>query len=331
MNSPYAPILEKTLIAIIALIFFSPLFLTVVTYNVEQTPSWAQWLNHDWLRNRTLRGVRIDPPVVSFSWPALRHAQYQHSVASRFNVNFTGREFLIRLTNELNYRLFRISSIHIDPLALGKDDWLFEKGFLREYSFGRPSKAELEPMVRSLASLQEECRNRGIAFAILITPSKASTYSEKIPAAWKRRCDPRVRAYPIFRQLLDEHRIDYVDGVDLTARAKANAPVPVFPRGGIHWSDYGCFISSNQLVALLRKQGLNIRPLEVKSLRISEDPQGSDADIYSLMNLFLPWHYTVGTVAIKPIPATDKALRPNLVFVGDSFMWQTNQRFRAMR
>src|ERR1700682_4714496 len=172
MNSPYARVLEKTLISIIALIFLSPLFLAFVTYNVEQTPSWARWFDHDWLRNRTLRGVRVDPPVVSFSWPALRHAQYQHSVASRFDVNFAGRELLIRLTNELHYRLFRTSTIRIDPLALGKDDWLFEKKYLREYSFQRCSKAELEPMVEILGRFQEECRKRKIPFAVLITPSK---------------------------------------------------------------------------------------------------------------------------------------------------------------
>jgi hypothetical protein len=71
--------------------------------------------------------------------------------------------------------------------------------------------------------------------------------------------------------------------------------------------------------------------METKSLRISEDPQGTDADIYSLMNLFFPWHYTVGNLAIKPMPVIDEAPRPNLVFVGDSFMWQVAKQISTSR
>jgi hypothetical protein len=45
------------------------------------------------------------------------------------------------------------------------------------------------------------------------------------------------------------------------------------------------------------------------------------------MNLLIPWHYKVGQLRIKPMP--EKAPRPNLVIMGDSFMWQLASQISA--
>jgi alginate O-acetyltransferase complex protein AlgJ len=323
--------LETLLLSAIALMLICPLALTLLTKCVPSSRSWTPWLDHPWLGNKTLDGVNAPPGPIPLSWSAIKSGEYQARLANGFNLDFAGREFVIRTTNELNYRLFRVSSSKTISVVFGKDDWLFDERVLREYSFYRSSEKELEPTVIKLAQLQESCRQRGIAFAVLISPSKASIYPEKIPEVWKIRYDPRPRAYAYYKQLLEAHGVRYIDGPDLTRRAKASSPVPVFPQGGIHWSEYACLISTNELLKCLQQENRAFQSIDFENLQISQKPGGTDADIYSLTNLAFPWSYPVAKVIVRPIVQPVEGNRPNLVFVGGSFIWQVMSQISHSR
>lgn len=315
--------LDKLLAALIAVVFFTPLCLTVFFC------CWTTPLPHtEWLRNETLVGMKASEAHVPLSWSTVRSGSYQSAAAARFNENFAGRELLIRSTCETWYRLFKRSPLSSIAISLGRDDFVFQDYYLQEYCLTRTSAEQLEPLVRDMRRLQDACEHFGVAFLLLITPSKAAIMPEYIPPAWLRRYDLRPRAYHQLVPLLTKHGIHFVDGHALTAQAKAHAPAPIFPKGGIHWGEYGAWVTTNALVAALEAQGKSLKSIQHFLPYVTDEPEGEDADVVSLMNLVVPWRYPVARMKIEGSPGFPG--RPlNATIIGGSFATQVARQLSA--
>ena len=327
MNTLWSMI-ERLIVAVIAILFITPLSLTIVCSYVKEPPPWANWLQHNWVRNASLAGVQIEQTTASFSWPAIVGGKYQQSFASQFDRGFAGRECLIRLTNEAYFRLFRTPSTKSSVIVLGHDDWVYESYYLREYCIERPLRNRFEPFVLNLVRLQEACQHLGVAFAVIITPSKASIYPEQIPPAWQHRYDARPRAYDHLVKLFQENGVRYVDGHALTAQAKGQSEAPLFPKGGIHWGQDAALFSTDALIATLQAQGKTLRPIEYTERHVSDVPAGVEGDVYTLMNLAVPWRYPFIELTIKPMKIKESG-RLTLAVIGGSFMWPVLNQLSA--
>jgi hypothetical protein len=279
---------------------------------------------------RTLSGVTVPTEQVSSSLASLANGSFQQSVASRFNQRFAGRPLLIRATNELWFRLFHETSTATSQLAIGVDDNLFEKAYLREYFHQRVDKETLRPWVEQLQRFHELWRSRGVALAVLVSPSKASTYPELAPAKWQRFYDGRPRAAQQLLELLAEYGIPTVDAHALLAREKAsNSPAaPLFAKGSIHWNARGSWLAANELAARWREQGKNLQPLELASTTLSDIPGGEDADLVELLNVFAKWRYPTERLTIAP-RLTPPEQQFKLAAVGGSFSRQLVQQLSS--
>ncbi len=311
---------EYALLAVIAILFVSPLLLAGLRrLPAVQNDVCSLW-QHDWIASRTLAGLRSLPPPVPFSLESLRRATYQRSVATHFNDTFPAREFLIRLTNEAYYRLLRVSIFRTDAIIFGKDNYLFHQGYLRDYLWFRPAREELLPLARNLAALQEECRRRRLPLAIMITPAKAAIYPEYLPPRWQGREDPRPRASVLLQTLLREEGVRFLDGHTQAMALKAEAPLPLFTKGAIHWSDYLVLHATNALLAMLAQDWPGLVPLEPEMIEATDRPGRADRDMEALLNLARPWRYLSADITIKPAARTGP--RPTVAMVGDSFSWK---------
>ena len=311
---------ERILMMLIIIFFALPLPLTFLAHLGPLKKS---------LRMGHLKGVLPRTDYTPFSWPALFNAQYQASVAGFFDNEFFGRPGLIQLTDEFYYRLFKISPMKSTLVMVGKKGTLFEGLYWDEYVTARRRKEELEPLVRNIRQMQDLCHARGIGFALVITPSKASIYPGLLPAGWERSYDPRPRAYEEFLPLLREQGIHFVDGHTIAVAARDSSSVPIFPKGGIHWGAFTAFLTTNALIAELQSQGQPLQAMHYNDYQVLNNPSEQDADILQLMNLMFPWHYPVVEFTIKPIPVTGH--RPNIVFVGGSFIWRMTDLLNESR
>jgi hypothetical protein len=231
------PFSELVLLALIILVLITPGFMTLATHYFPALFQDAPRLN-----NASLAGMVIAKKPVGASRSNILHGKYQESVAARFNDTFAGRELLIRLANEAWFRIFRANALASNTdgsIVVSRHRFLIQRHYLVEYAFQRPERNDLLPLVRAIATIKEECQRRGAAFVLLITPSKAAIFPERLPGNWRRRYDPRPRGYPEFLRLLREGQIDFIDAHAIVASAKDKAPAPIFPLGGAHWSDYG--------------------------------------------------------------------------------------------
>ena len=136
----------------------------------------------------------------------------------------------------------------------------------------------VEAHVKEIAEIQDRLGQRGIAFVLLITPSKASIYPEFIPDIFCRSPKSTSRDYENFVPLLDQYKINYVDGHVITLAAKAREQVSVFTQGGTHWNFLGAYYTVERLLTMieaLTRQSigkLSLQDLEIDHKRDRQRP-----------------------------------------------------------
>lgn len=307
---------------LIGVLVFSPLGLTLLNHAWPQAFPLAKWL-----RNETLQGFIRESASPSLSAASVGDAGWQRGVAANFNHNFAGREFLIRLTCEGWYRVFRRSPLATVDVVLGTDDFIFSENLLRTHCLVRTEPGTWDSLGRRLRELQEACVRRDIAFVLVISPSKEAVMPERVPAPWKRLCDPRPRPYYDFVQAMREHGVRYVDAHALAVQERQNLKGEVFPKGGIHWGQEIALTAGNAVLTEWRAQGLKVEPMEHEELIMTDMPVGEDSDMMALMNLAIPWRYSVVQVPIRK--SGEPGVKRHAVVVGGSFMHRTAVQLSA--
>lgn len=285
-----------------------------------------------WLRNGSLSGVQIQPEPVAFSRTALLSSRYQGALARTYDANFTGRELMIRLADEWYLRTFRVSPTGI---LIGPNFSLIDPCYPEEYCLSRHGPDTFRALVEDLRTLQDFCDARGTPFALVLTPNKAAIYPEELPAKWRRCYQPGPRDYDVLLPLLRARGIRYVDGHRITAELKPASTLPVFPAGGVHWGDPAAFATTNALLELLAAQGLNAPPVRNYQTHTSWHPAGQDSDLATLINTVWLLRYPVSVVTVPPQSPVE-GVRPDVVFIGGSFLWKitallaASQRFSEL-
>ena len=305
--------LEKGLVLLLAVSFALPLSLaTYLKLSRNRSRAMA------WYRNISLRGINTKPESVPLSRSNLVSGKFQTAYAAAYDANFAGREFCIRVFNELILRVFHESTA---GLLVGPHFSLIEAAYAKEYCLQRGTQEELRSFVNDLRRMQDFCEARGIAFALVITPSKAAIYPESLPDVWRRRQRSEPRCYDNLLPLLREKGIRFVDGHRIAAEMKPGFKTPVFPSGGVHWGDPAALATTNALLSLLAQQRLPVQPIQNLHESFSDHPVGQDRDLADLSNTFLRWRYPVTSIKVEPPAEPLPVNRPNMVAIGGSFVW----------
>ena len=311
-------VIERTLVILLIAVIFTPL-----VASLPEFPPAFRALRNSLFATPKRKHSRSH----SSSWTSANPEAFKKELADRVNTGFFGRDFLIRWTNELWYRAFRMCAAKSADIIVNKDGSLIQSVYLEEYCVTRVRMKDLEPLVLDLKRMQEVCEKLNIGFALLITPSKAAICPEAIAPEWIKRYDPRPRAYDCLVPLLKKHGIRFVDGHELALRAKPTAPAPVFPKGGIHWGQFAASRVTNALAEELKAQGKSVAPISY-SLRVEKTGGIEERDLHNLMNLATPWRYPIAKLGIVPNPP-EEGKRPSMAVIGGSFMWRVIQQLVA--
>lgn len=259
----------------------------------------------------------------------------QHRLEKRFNERVGWRTFLVRLDNQVTWSAFletpapkkkdngEDAGTHV---IYGVHEWLFEKHYITHaVTPTTATEAGLRAEIARIKRVQDKLAQRGIAFLLIVAPSKAEIYPEKVPPhLWRGKSKDAVetdfeRARPIFR----ESGINWIDGPELYARWKAEGKRHLFARSGTHWS----YRSAVDVIGLMRER-LNAtmrRPMP-PLLVTGEDllaPQGNDRDLLDLANLLIPqpYEHSVPFPRIEPQRTVADADLPRVLWIHDSFGW----------
>ena len=275
-----------------------------------------------------LAGAIVGVPKPTLSLRGFLQGDYQVALERWLNANFRIRPALIKMENSLN---LLVGDGMPERVVVGKDAYLFEPGYisyLNRPSAAIPGNADT---AEKLERLTHALNERGIALAVLLSPSKASIYPDKVPSLW-RSTPAEVRqflggGYADIVLQLRRRSVPFVDGRALLMAARRREPdVPWFPRGGTHWSYIGACEVLRAIVEQWRRQQGPAVTLDCSRI---ERPEtfGTDGDLAQGLNVNR-WSRKRfdSRLGAEPVVSGAQSARRNaasqgVLFVGSSFSW----------
>jgi len=244
------------------------------------------------------------------------------------------RGHFVKTDNQVSFSVFReINSNDHTQVVLGKDAYLFEKGYID--SFNKRDVVPLmtlEERVVQLRQLQDVLRDRDIDFLLLLAPSKATVHPEFLPEKYvvQHKKDQPTN-YDKILPLLDKHGVEYVDAHGYFVSQKDAVSPTFFARGGTHWSYYGLCQFAGQLTERMRDiSQKQYRQVACSKTKLKSALYGADRDLFELINV---WDQNAlnGLTPYSKVSSVvpENVYQPNALFVGDSFLFTLTGMLRG--
>jgi alginate O-acetyltransferase complex protein AlgJ len=285
---------------------------------------------------RTIAGAKVRPsvPLAGVTLPVTPHLSaaalldgvYQSQVAKSFGSLSRFYPSAVRLKNEVFFRLFNVSGV--PSVVVGPKGVLVERNYTDELCVRDPAvfRQFATAWLPQLKKMQGLIEGQGKTFVYVISPSKPSLYPQDIPPGMNCPSTPAMRAEvgTIWRAMLTDAKIHYVDTTAILAEAAPRFPFPLFPRGGTHWNQVGSALAAQAIAASLNaRRSDGVFGSSDFTWTISHDPQGDDHDLALLMNLFRPrLDYPVPELSVRYVPPAAPCHPIHVAIIGDSFMHQ---------
>lgn len=271
-----------------------------------------------------LTGVEVEAPVPVWRGSSWFSGEFQSAYERRLNATIGFRSYFVRTHNHLYVSLFRRQPPGAGTrIVIGKDRWLYEADYVRTYNRDAdPGDDKRRRVLAEVKRLQDELRSRGIAFLVVLAPTKVEIYPEYLPdGVLLPNREARRTEYDRLRPLLDEYGIDHIDAHRLFQEKKTSQPHPLFAKGGTHWNHYGAgMVVERILEALGRASGKDVPRLTCASVRVDRRPLRADNDLGDLLNIWFAG--AIFGPQVHPVfRVTGGADRPNVLMVGDSFVF----------
>ena len=281
-----------------------------------------------------LTGFPPDYPLAGVEPPAARpgasisgwwNGSLQTEFDAWINQRIGLRGFLVRTANQFNYSLFReLPKGGGTPVLMGRAGFLFEKAYVDAYNAnGRRPESELENVSRSTRRLQDRLAADGIAFLLVIAPSKAEIYPEFLPAGADVAGRPARRTnYQNFVAHLRKDGVNQVDAHELFLEWKQEPGVPLlFAKGGTHWNQYGAARVVARILEELRAlTGKDLPAMQVVGAETNRRIVDADNDLGDLVNLW-SGRQLAGPQIHPVLDIRPGTHAPDLLVIGDSFVF----------
>ena len=169
-------------------------------------------------------------------------------------------------------------------VVIGKNGCLFENGYINEYVGYSPrytniTDAALLARAETLRVIQDKLAERGIAFCVAITPSKASSLPQYIPAWYTAKyteAEGYVRPYSRFVTMLQSAGVIFIDSA---AVYRSVGLTNTFPKTGTHWTKMAAFETSVAIIGEYERQtGTTTRSIAANRILNGSDPPGFGTD-----------------------------------------------------
>ena len=254
---------------------------------------------------------------------------YQENRNKYINEQFGYRNTAVRLHNQIAFSLF--GKAKANGVIIGKEDYLYEIKYINAFRGAEEiNQSELDSNLFMLKAIQSKLKERGVEFIVVMNPGKASFYSEFIPDEF-----PIVsnRSYYSEYQIgLESQGIQHIDFGRWFREMKGKTPAPLFPKTGIHWSQYGATLAADSLVNYCMKlfgRDMNEFAWDKRNLPLSTTMESVDDDIGLGMNLYspievLPMAYPRVSVKVN-VDSANKGIQPKVAVISDSYFFNLMQ------
>jgi len=207
------------------------------------------------LKNVENRPLTEKPVLTSISLSGF--VNYKSEYEKYFNDNFGLRNFLIRINNYIDIKIFK--TISKERVVVGKNGWLYYndpydgknlRDFIGQVNF---TMSELAEIKKETKRLDNEFRKRGMRFIIVMAPGKHTVYPEYLPDFILKQRSPVTRVDQV-KEELSGLGVTYIDLRDCLLEAKTIYPHLLFFITDTHWNLFGSFIAYMKLVPYLKTE-----------------------------------------------------------------------------
>lgn len=157
--------------------------------------------------------------------------------------NFGFRESLIRLSNNLDLKVFKKSPN--DSVLLGKNDYLFLKEELKDYDrTNLLTDEQINVIATNIKNFQESLKERGVEFLFSIAPNKSTIYPEFVGRPSK---NPNLESNEIrLSKALKEKNVRYLDFKALMLDNKDK--YDLYYKRDTHWNNIACALAADSML-----------------------------------------------------------------------------------
>jgi hypothetical protein len=270
----------------------------------------------DFAKDTPLKGAVEFYPDIKFSINNWKDESFQKTKEKFLNQNMGFRNFLVRLNNQIYYSIF--DQAKANSVVVGKDGYLFEESYIKDYTGANfVGQRRVDEVTRRLVAIDSAFRAAGKILLVVFPPGKASYYPEYIPDRYKIVNDStNLKSYTA---AIANSGIRYIDFNQFFLERKNTTLYPLYPKTGIHWSDYGAILAIDSINRYLGKE-MGYRPVSVFwDDYVSKDSISNiDADIEDGMNLLFsiskPQYFYPTLQYVE-----NGRRKPKVFTVGDSF------------
>ncbi|MBC7412533.1 MAG: hypothetical protein H7331_08795 [Bacteroidia bacterium] len=242
---------------------------------------------------------------------------FQKNKEKYLNQEFGFRNTLVRLNNELYYRIFCIAKAK--GVIMGKEGYLFEETYINDYyGINFIGQKKIDENVARLTKIDSVFKTLNKTLLIVFAPGKASFYPEYIPDNYKRV--GKETNYKGYRKSVQQSGINFIDFNEYLLANKGKTSYEQYPKTGIHWSDYAAIIaldSINKKLASIR----NYKPVQIYWTEIVDNKDSVstvDSDIENGMNLIFNINKPRMSYPVLKYEERNKQ-KPTVLNIGDSF------------
>lgn len=257
----------------------------------------------------------------SFSWDSWWEGKYQQQKNAYLNDSTGCRADLVRLTNQIDFLLFK--KLHARSVVIGKGQCLFEQEYINEY-YGLDFTGEdkMQAALVQLRKVQDTLTRMGKTFVFLYAPSKAYYFAAQLPAPPRGVIPGAPTNYATFKRLATAAGINQIDYNSWFLAMKDTSRHLLFSRLGIHWTMYGSLVAADSFIRYIEHaRNIQLPDLQWTEVEQTDIPRRTDDDLAAGLNLIYPLkpeHFSYPRFSYNH---DGNKTMPRILYIGDSFLW----------
>ncbi len=258
----------------------------------------------------------------AFSWKDWYDGKYQTDFDKYLEGHIGFRNFLVRLTNQIDYGLYR--DPHAEGVVVGKNDQLFESDYIRAYTGGDfIGETNIDKKIRMLKFIQQHLKKEiNIDLILVFEPGKGSFYPEYIPDRYFLNAKPNTN-YKCFVQKAKDYNVKYIDFNSFFLAIKGKTEYPLYAQYGTHWSIYGMSIAADSIIKYIEHiRKIDMPEAFIDSFQVETRSRRPDYDVGKTLNLM--WQLNEKQSLAYPVYRFEKNQeknKPMVLAVADSYYW----------
>ncbi|MBL4585771.1 MAG: hypothetical protein JKX84_01740 [Flavobacteriales bacterium] len=236
------------------------------------------------LPSRPLNGSFDVAPEPEFSLEEWTSGAYQIEYEKHLNDHVGGREHLVRMRNQYYFSAYQLAMAN--GVVPGKNGVLLDYDYVDAF-YGKDfvGEAFLTDKLRRWKRVERGLDSIGVKAALVLVPGKASYFEDDFSEKLIDEHQPNTN-YGFIADWAGNNQIRLLDLKKLYHTWVDTSRYPLFPKGGIHWSEYGIAHVCDTLRGYI--QTLTGRPLQKFwfDVELSDTARRGDNDIADGMNLW---------------------------------------------